>query len=113
MRIAILWMVVLGCCTSWAGPEGTDTSTTAGERSFGDGSLPEHLAVYDVDASGTLSVEEIQAMKDDRRTRHEHWVTRWDANGDGVIDQVEEYADRKGMEVSVAERWLAPNLGYQ
>ena len=27
-------------------------------------------------------------------------------------DQVEDYARRKGMSVSVAERWLAPNLGY-
>ncbi len=27
-------------------------------------------------------------------------------------DQVEDYARRKGMELAVAERWLAPNLGY-
>jgi 5-methyltetrahydrofolate--homocysteine methyltransferase len=27
-------------------------------------------------------------------------------------DQVEDYARRKGIPVSVAERWLAPNLGY-
>lgn len=27
-------------------------------------------------------------------------------------DQVEDYAARKGMSVSEAERWLAPNLGY-
>jgi len=27
-------------------------------------------------------------------------------------DQVEDYARRKGMSVSVAERWLAPNLSY-
>ncbi len=27
-------------------------------------------------------------------------------------DQVEDYAKRKGWAVSVAERWLAPNLGY-
>ncbi len=27
-------------------------------------------------------------------------------------DQVEDYARRKGMPVPVAERWLAPNLGY-
>jgi len=28
-------------------------------------------------------------------------------------DQVEDYAQRKGMTVAVAERWLAPNLGYE
>ncbi len=28
-------------------------------------------------------------------------------------DQVEEYAARKGMSLREAERWLAPNLGYE
>ncbi|MCK6622256.1 MAG: methionine synthase [Calditrichaceae bacterium] len=28
-------------------------------------------------------------------------------------DQVMDYARRKGMEISVMERWLAPNLGYE
>ena len=28
-------------------------------------------------------------------------------------DQVEEYAERKGWTLAEAERWLAPNLGYQ
>ena len=27
-------------------------------------------------------------------------------------DQVVDYANRKDMEVSAVERWLAPNLGY-
>ena len=27
-------------------------------------------------------------------------------------DQITAYAERKGMEVSEVERWLAPNLGY-
>ena len=27
-------------------------------------------------------------------------------------DQIQDYAKRKGMEVSVVERWLSPNLGY-
>ncbi|MBZ0135457.1 MAG: methionine synthase [Planctomycetes bacterium] len=29
------------------------------------------------------------------------------------LDQVEDYARRKGMSVEQAERWLAPNLGYE
>jgi 5-methyltetrahydrofolate--homocysteine methyltransferase len=28
-------------------------------------------------------------------------------------DQVEDYADRKGMTLTEAERWLSPNLGYE
>ncbi len=28
-------------------------------------------------------------------------------------DQVASYAERKGMTLSEAERWLAPNLGYE
>jgi 5-methyltetrahydrofolate--homocysteine methyltransferase len=28
-------------------------------------------------------------------------------------DQVEDYAQRKGMEMKTMERWLAPNLGYE
>ncbi len=34
--------------------------------------------------------------------------------GVGAIgrDQVEDYAQRKGMTIGEAERWLAPNLGY-
>ncbi|HAY81226.1 MAG TPA: hypothetical protein DCY79_15585, partial [Planctomycetaceae bacterium] len=27
-------------------------------------------------------------------------------------DQVEDYARRKGISLSEAERWLSPNLGY-
>ncbi|MFN5884780.1 MAG: vitamin B12 dependent-methionine synthase activation domain-containing protein, partial [Bacteroidota bacterium] len=27
-------------------------------------------------------------------------------------DQVEDYANRKGMDIATVERWLAPNLGY-
>jgi 5-methyltetrahydrofolate--homocysteine methyltransferase len=28
-------------------------------------------------------------------------------------DQLEDYARRKGVQVEEAERWLAPNLGYE
>ena len=28
-------------------------------------------------------------------------------------DQVEDYARRRGIELHVAERWLAPNLAYE
>ena len=28
-------------------------------------------------------------------------------------EEVEDYAARKGMSIEEAERWLAPNLGYE
>lgn len=28
-------------------------------------------------------------------------------------DQVEDYAERTGMDLETTERWLAPNIGYQ
>jgi 5-methyltetrahydrofolate--homocysteine methyltransferase len=28
-------------------------------------------------------------------------------------DQVEDYAQRKGMDVAAVERWLSPNLNYE
>jgi 5-methyltetrahydrofolate--homocysteine methyltransferase len=28
-------------------------------------------------------------------------------------DQVEDYAQRKGITLAEAERWLSPNLGYE
>ncbi len=41
-----------------------------------------------------------------------HPQARYFAVGRIDRDQVEEYAARKGLEVTEAERWLAPNLGY-
>ncbi|WP_090205549.1 methionine synthase [Ectothiorhodospira magna] len=41
-----------------------------------------------------------------------HPESRYFAVGKLNRDQVEDYARRKGMPLEVAERWLAPNLGY-
>ncbi|MGB5689278.1 MAG: vitamin B12 dependent-methionine synthase activation domain-containing protein, partial [Woeseiaceae bacterium] len=41
-----------------------------------------------------------------------HPDARYFAVGKIDRDQVESYAERKGMSVAEAERWLAPNLGY-
>ena len=41
-----------------------------------------------------------------------HPETRYFGVGKIERDQVEDYALRKGMELSVAERWLSPNLNY-
>lgn len=42
-----------------------------------------------------------------------HPESRYFGLGQIMRDQVEEYASRKGLPVSVMEQWLAPNLGYQ
>jgi len=41
-----------------------------------------------------------------------HPEAKYFAVGKIERDQVEEYAERKGMDVAEAERWLAPNLNY-
>lgn len=41
-----------------------------------------------------------------------HPESRYFAVGKIAKDQVEDYARRKGISVAEAERWLAPNLGY-
>ncbi len=42
-----------------------------------------------------------------------HPEARYFAVGKILRDQVEQYAARKGMSLSEAEQWLAPNLGYE
>ena len=41
-----------------------------------------------------------------------HPQSRYFAVGKLNRDQVRDYAQRKGMDLATAERWLAPNLGY-
>ncbi len=41
-----------------------------------------------------------------------HPEARYFAVGKIDRDQVEDYARRKGMSLEEAQRWLAPNLGY-
>ncbi|MGE8043233.1 methionine synthase [Pseudomonas monteilii] len=42
-----------------------------------------------------------------------HPQAQYFAVGKVEKDQIERYSARKGQEVSVSERWLAPNLGYE
>jgi 5-methyltetrahydrofolate--homocysteine methyltransferase len=41
-----------------------------------------------------------------------HPLARYFSVGRLGLDQVEDYAARKGISVEEAERWLGPNLGY-
>jgi Ca2+-binding EF-hand superfamily protein len=85
MNRTVFAMVFGLCVCAWA-------SAQADSRSWGDSTLPQQLAIYDVDGDGVLSVEEIQAMEAARKTRHDEWVAGWDMNGDGVIDETEQAA---------------------
>ncbi len=42
-----------------------------------------------------------------------HPEARYFNVGQVGVDQIKNYAERKGMSVSTIERWLAPNLGYE
>lgn len=100
MKTNAQWVVAiaaLGLATQ-AGAQAEQT------RSFGDGTLPEHLAIYDVDEDGVLSIEEIQTMKEARETRRDQWRNRWDTNEDGVIDEQEREAAREALRQRIEER---------
>lgn len=75
-------------------PDQVDPPDERVEREFtaGDGVLPEHLAMYDLDKSGGLSVGEYQLMLRERRTqeRQKRARDRWDDNKDGVLDAAEQ-----------------------
>lgn len=75
----------------------------AGERTFGDGTLPSFLEIYDLDGDGVLSEEEKQAMQVARRERHEEWVDRWDTDGNGVISDEEREAARVRLRDQIEE----------
>jgi 5-methyltetrahydrofolate--homocysteine methyltransferase len=42
-----------------------------------------------------------------------HPESQYFAVGKVQRDQVEDYARRKGWDLATAEKWLAPNLGYE
>ncbi|MEQ8233194.1 MAG: vitamin B12 dependent-methionine synthase activation domain-containing protein, partial [Gammaproteobacteria bacterium] len=42
-----------------------------------------------------------------------HPAARYFGVGKIARDQVADYAERKGMSLAEAERWLAPNLSYE
>ena len=42
-----------------------------------------------------------------------HPQARYFAIGQIAREQVEDYARRKGVDTATAQRWLAPNLGYE
>lgn len=76
----------------------------ARERTFGNGTLPEHLAMYDADNSGGLSEEELQVLREDRLQRQRRLRNRWDLDRDGTISQSEREAAKIKIRKSIEER---------
>ena len=71
--------------------------------------------LLDVDASIGLTLTDSFAMYPTAAVSgfyFSHPESRYFAVGKIDRDQVESYAERKGMSVADAEKWLAPNLGY-
>lgn len=73
-------------------------------RTFGDGTLPDFLEIYDTDGDGVLSEEERQAMREARRDdRHQHFIDEWDTDGDGVLSEEE----KEAAHIAIRERIIA------
>ncbi|MEJ2106266.1 MAG: methionine synthase [Acidiferrobacteraceae bacterium] len=71
--------------------------------------------LLDVEQNAGISLTESYAMVPTAAVSgvyFAHPESRYFAVGKINRDQVEDYAQRKGLTLSEAERWLAPNLGY-
>lgn len=81
-------------------------------KTFGDGTLPSLLAIYDLDNSGDLSNEEAKAMqdarKDARETGRADILAEFDLDGDGNLNKDE----RKTAQDALAARIIATRAEY-
>ena len=78
------------------------------EKSFGDGTLPEIIEVFDLDGSGDLSNEEKQAMREARRSARDKGRTdilaEFDEDGDGKLDKDEKKAAQAALTARIAAK---------
>lgn len=78
------------------------------EKTFGDGTLPEIVAVFDLDNSGDLSSEEAQAMRDARRdarnNRRTQVLAEFDLDGDGKLNKEEKEAAQAYLTQKIIEK---------
>ena len=75
----------------------------------------DHLALLDAEAHAGVSLTESFAMAPGASVSgfyFSHPDARYFGVGRIERDQVVDYARRKGWTQAEAERWLAPNLGY-
>lgn len=78
----------------------------AGDRSIGDGTLPEFLEQFDTNEDGIIDEEERQAIRDLRAKMREERRNSIDTDGDGKISREEIEAAREAMRQKIEERRL-------
>ncbi len=86
MKLKIYWSIIALGAIALGSPQ------AEGGKSFGDGTLPYFLQIYDVNGDGVLSEEEKQAAKDARAARRAERLAAIDTDGDGVISDAEREA---------------------
>lgn len=98
----LLLAILLAGGSLWA----EDSPAPAAKRTFGNGVLPEYLAVYDINDDGTISLEEGQALRQDRNTsgRLDTFRHRWDTNRDGIISPTERDAAKAAIRQIIIDR---------
>lgn len=75
-------------------------------RTFGNGTLQDHMSVYDADNNQVISVEELQALQADQERIRQRLRNRWDLDHDGRISIVEREAAREQVRVMIRQRRL-------
>jgi hypothetical protein len=74
-------------------------------KSFGDGTLPEFLAKYDVNEDGSIDEEERQAIKEERQAARAGGPAKIDIDGDGKISLDQRELLRKRIIAKRAEKF--------
>jgi hypothetical protein len=74
-------------------------------KSFGDGTLPEFLAKYDVNEDGSIDEEERQAIKEERQAARAGGRAKIDIDGDGKISLDQRELLRKRIIAKRAEKF--------
>ena len=78
------------------------------KKTFGDGTLPEFLAPYDVNEDGKLDAEERQAAraarKEAREAKRASILETFDADGDGKLNEEEREAARADAKAKIEEK---------
>jgi Ca2+-binding EF-hand superfamily protein len=74
-------------------------------KSFGDGTLPEFLAKYDVNEDGSIDEEERQAIKEERQAARAGRRAKIDIDGDGKISLDQRELLRKRIIAKRAEKF--------
>ena len=104
--ITLISCAILLAGSMLCGQDGPGVPPDPPKRAFGNGVLPEFLAVYDVNDDGSLSVEENQALNEDRNKnrRIDTFRRRWDANNDGAVSPAERETAKNAIRQIIIQR---------